>query len=132
MIYIVMNAAAILVATLAGLGFGAAFYALARRGQRLARGTGGILATAFVAEFWLCAILAGALILAPPRGDVWTMTIGSAFVIWIGFVVPTIVATYRYRALGMATAAVDCSHWLGVMLVQATVLRLIGLVPPPV
>lgn len=132
MIYIVLNAVAIIAATLAGMAFGAVYYALVRFGQRLPGGMAVTLATAFVTEAWFCAILAGALILAPPKGGVWTMTIGSAVVIWLGFVVPTQVASYRYRGLGGRAALVDCGHWLGVMLVQAVVLRLIGLVPPPV
>ena len=77
-------------------------------------------------------ILAGALILAPPRGSVWTMTIGSAVVIWLGFVVPSLAASYRMRALPGRTAIVDCGYWLVVMLAQAVVLRVIGLMPPPV
>ena len=132
MIYIVLNAAAILVATLASLAFGALYYGAASRGRPRPLGLSSTFATAFVAEFWLCSILAGALILAPPKGGVWTMTLGSAFVIWIGFVAPVIIATYRHRALGMGKALIDCGHWLGVMLVQAVVLRLVGLVPPPV
>lgn len=124
MIYIVLNAAAILAATLAALVFGALWY---RR-----RVDGVTILTAFLAEFWLAAILAGALILAPPKGGVWTMTIGSAFVIWIGFVAPALLATYRLRGFGWRSALVDAGHWLGAMLVMAVVLRLIGLVSPPV
>ena len=132
MIYIVSNAAAILVATMASLGFGALYYGATSRGRPRPSGLAGTLAIAFVAKFWLCSILAGALILAPPKAGVWTMTLGSAFVIWIGFVAPVIIATYRHRALGMQKALIDCGHWLGAMLVQAVVLRLIGLVPPPI
>lgn len=132
MIYIVLNAVAILVATLASLAFGAVYYGVASRGRPRAAGLAGTLATAFVAEFWLCSILAGALILAPPKGGIWTMTIGSAFVIWIGFVAPVIVATYRFRNLGARTALADSAHWLGAMLLMALVLRLVGLVPPSV
>jgi len=128
MIYIVLNGGAILTATLAGLVFGLVYYRLVDR-SRL--GSVGSLAIAFVAEAWLCAILAGALILAPPKGSVWTMTLGSAFVIWLGFVVPSLAASYRFRALPGRAVLVDCGYWLGVMLVQAVVLRLIGLVPPP-
>jgi hypothetical protein len=131
MIYIVLNAPAILAATLAGLAFGALF--TAALGPRPAPGTmAGTLVTAFLAQAWLCAILAGALILAPPKGSIWTMTIGSAFVIWLGFVVPALVASYRARALPWRAAFTDCAHWLSVMLIQAVILRLIGLVPPPV
>jgi hypothetical protein len=132
MIYIVLNAAAIFAATLAGLAFGAIYFAVLRGGRTQPAGIRVTLAIAFVAEFWLCSILAGALILAPPKGGVWTMTLGSAFVIWLGFVVPALAASYRYRAIALRTTLVDCGHWLGVMLAQAAVLRLIGLVPPPV
>ena len=133
MIYIVLNIIPILVATIAGLAFGAVYY----RGVIGTRPQGSasritVFATAFIAEFWLACILAGALILAPPQASVWTMSIGSAVIIWVGFVMPVIVATYLLRGMGLRTAAVDCAHWLIVMLVQAVVLRLIGLVPPPV
>ena len=129
MIYIVLNGAAILSATLAGLLFGVMYFGLIDRSRI---GGAASLVLAFVAEAWLCAILAGALILAPPKGSVWTMTLGSAFVIWLGFVVPSLAASYRFRGLPGRAALTDCGYWLGVMLVQAVVLRLIGLVPPPV
>ena len=132
MIYIVLNAMAIAAATLAGLGVGVLYQTLLAQQFWASGGRFITLATALLAEAWLCAILAGALILAPPKGGVWTMTIGSAFVIWIGFVVPTQIVSYRFRAMPMLTALTDCGHWLLVMLVQAVVLRLIGLVPPPV
>ena len=128
MIYILLNIVPILAATLAGLLFGAAYSAFARRG----RFSPAVAITAFIAEFWLAAILAGALILAPSKGSVWTMTLGSAFVIWIGFVVPVIMTSYRFRSVANRAALEDSVHWLGVMLIQATVLRLIGLVPPPI
>jgi len=124
MIYIVQNLIPILLATFAGLGVGALWF-------RPRKTSAGFLVTAFLAEFWLCAILAGALILAPPKGGVWTMSLGSAFVIWIGFVAPVIAATYRVRAIGTRAAIGDSAHWLAVMLAQAVVLRLVGLVAPP-
>lgn len=132
MIYIVLNGGAILAATLAGLMLGLLYQAGADRRQVAAWRRAGTLVTAFVAQAWLCAILAGALILAPPKGSVWTMTIGSAVVIWLGFVVPSLCAAYCLRALAWRAALVDCGYWLAVMLAQAVVLRLIGLVPPPV
>ena len=131
MIYIVLNGGAIVAATLAGLVLGLVYQVLANRRPIGSARWAGSLAFAFVAEAWLCAILAGALILAPPRGSVWTMTIGSAVVIWLGFVVPSLAASYRMRALPGRAAIVDCGYWLVVMLVQAVVLRVIGLVPPP-
>lgn len=124
MIYIVQNLVPILLATAAGLAVGALWF-------RPSRLSVGFTLTFVLAEFWLCAILAGALILAPPRGGVWTMSLGSAFVIWVGFVAPVIAATYRVRAIPARAAVTDSLHWLAVMLVQAIVLRLVGLVAPP-
>lgn len=127
MIYIAMNAIPILAATAGGLLFGYFYAALMRmRGVSPAA-----FLTVAVAEFWLAAILAGALILAPAKQGIWTMTLGSAFVIWIGFVVPVVVTSYRFRRLTVRAALMDSAHWLGVMLIQATILRLIGLTPPP-
>ncbi|UZK69264.1 DUF1761 domain-containing protein [Sphingomonas sp. S1-29] len=116
----------ILVATLAGLAIGAVWY----RDQLRRGGSVGLLVAAFVAEFWLCAILAGALILAPAQADRWTMSLGSAVVIWIGFVVPALVVTLRLRGVRAGGIAGDCGHWLVVMLVQAAILQGIGLVAP--
>jgi hypothetical protein len=128
MIYIVLNALPILLATLAGLCISAAVY-WPRRGTA---GRIALAATAFIGEFWLCSILAGALILAPPKADAWTMALGSAFVIWLGFVAPALIVTQRARTQSWALVSADCAHWLGVMLVQALVLKSIGLIPPPV
>lgn len=128
MIYIVLNAVPIALATLAGLMVGW-FYlriaGLSRRGL-------GLLVTTAIAQGWFAAILAGALILAPAKAGDWTMAIGSAVVIWIGFVVPVSVVTLRARGYAWSATLLDCLYWLVVMLVQALVLKSWGLVPPPV
>ena len=127
MIYIVLNAVPILMATAAGLLIGALYLrlvGLSRRGL-------GLLVTAALAQAWFAAILAGALILAPAKAGHWTMAIGSAIVIWAGFVVPVSIVTLRARGYGWSAAVMDCLYWLVVMLVQALVLKSIGLVPPP-
>ncbi|MFZ4689839.1 MAG: hypothetical protein ACOYLS_11425 [Polymorphobacter sp.] len=127
MIYILLNGGPILAATLTSLVFGAFYMRLA---ALPARGAGFVL-TAFMAQGWFAAILAGALILAPAKAGDWTMAIGSAVVIWIGFVVPVSVLTLRARRVPFSVAVLDGLYWLGVMLVQAVVLKSIGLVPPP-
>ncbi len=86
--------------------------------------------TALIAESWLAAILAGALILAPPQADPWVMAIASAVVIWIGFVVPVLAVTHVFRGLSTSALMLDCVHWLLVMTVQAAVLQAIGLARP--
>ena len=124
MIYIWLNAWPITVAALSSVGIGALWY---RKAVPTAT-----LVTMLVAHWWIAAILAGALILAPPKGDVWTMTLGSAFIIWIGFVAPSVIAGYRLRELSWRSAARDSFFWLVAMLTQATLMRVIGLMPPPV
>ena len=127
MIYILLNAVPILLATLAGLVVGVVYHRLAG----LPRGSWGLLVTVAVAQAWFAAILAGALILAPSKAGEWTMAIGSAVVIWIGFVVPVSVVTLRARRIGGGAVVADSVYWLAVMLTQAIVLKSIGLVPPP-
>jgi hypothetical protein len=122
-IYIWLNLQAILAATLAGLAAGALIWR--------PRPTARLVLTALTAETWLCAILAGALILAPPRADRLVMGFGSAVIIWVGFVLPAIAVTHAYRALSGRAAARDAARWLVTMVVQAAVLMLIGLTPPP-
>ncbi len=136
MIYIVTNAYAILAATLAGLALGVGYYFLVDRAVTKSPGDGYAKLTvsaalAFIAEAWFAAILAGALILAPPEAGRWTMAIGSALVIWIGFIVPVLLVTHRYRALSTRAALIDCGHWLVVIIIQALVLQTIGLHLPP-
>jgi hypothetical protein len=123
MIYIVLNAWPITIAALAAVGLGLVWY---RRPRPLT-----IWVTSIAAHLWLGAILAGALILAPPKGGVWTMTIGSAIVIWAGFIAPVLAATYRVRDIGWRAAASDAGFWLVAIMVQAAMMRWIGLVPPP-
>ena len=89
------------------------------------------LAGAALAEFWLAAILAGALILAPPGAGAWVMAMGSAVVIWIGFVVPVLWVSFMALDLGARRTVSAALHWLAVMLGQAVLMQTIGLVPPP-
>lgn len=127
MIYILENALAILAATLAGLAFGALYLRL----SGLTRRNAGFVLTTFLAQAWFCAILAGALILAPAKAGDWTMAIGSAVVIWAGFVAPVTIVSLSARRFGPSAIGLECAYWLGVMLIQAFVLKSIGLVAPP-
>lgn len=134
LIYILENAFTILTATLVGLGFGVGYCLMADRARTRIIGLTKLvplMLLAFVAQFWLASILAGALILAPAEADGWTMAIGSALVIWIGFVVPVLFVTHRFRGLSARVALIDCGHWLAVMIAQAIMLRSMGLSPPP-
>lgn len=126
--YIGTNALPILLAAIGGLVVGAlAHLALGRPG----RPSLPFLAIASLAEGWLAAILAGALILAPAAGPgPWIMALASAVVIWIGFVLPTVLVTCLHAGLRPRTALAYAAHWLVVMMVQAAILQAVGLVKP--
>lgn len=122
MIYIITNAAAIVLAA----GLGTALLAALWR-ERVSRG---VVAALFVAALVLGAILAGALILAPVQAGRWTISLGTAFIIWGGFVLPTVAATLRAHSVRWQSALGDAAAWLAVMLVEATTMQLVGLVHP--
>lgn len=127
MIYIIINLGPIVAAMLLGLAIGMAWLRLSARplpGWRM-------LAGAALAELWLAAILAGALILAPARADPWVMAMGSAVVIWIGFVVPVLWVTLMAHEFTVRQTLSAAAHWLAVMVGQAALMQGIGLVPPP-
>jgi len=126
MIYIWLNALPILAATVAGLLVGWLYHRLFGRASG-GRPTAGFMLTAFLAQAWFAAILAGALILAPKQAGVWVMAIGSAVLIWVGFMVPAVIVTQRYRGVKPVTVTLDCFYWLAVMVVQAVVMQAIGL-----
>ncbi|MEN9932860.1 MAG: hypothetical protein RIS17_1433, partial [Pseudomonadota bacterium] len=123
MIYIVLNAVPIGLATLLAL-------LLAQFIDRPRTVTAWIVA--LLSTLWLGAILAGALIIAPPKAPIWVMTIGSAVVIWAGFVVPALATSLLMAGQRWGRIARACLWWLLVMVAQAVVMRLVGLVPPPV
>lgn len=123
MIYIVINAVPIGLATLLGL--------LVAQFVDRPKGAVNWLVALFSAA-WLGAILAGALILAPPKAPIWVMTIGSAVVIWAGFVAPALATSLRLAGQRWGRIGRANLWWLLVMLVEAVVMRLVGLTPPPV
>jgi hypothetical protein len=125
--YINLNLVPITVATVIGLLIGLAHFLLARPGDR--PGFDFVILTA-IAEFWLAAILAGALILGPKLADPWVISLSTAVIIWIGFVVPVLMVNLRFRGFSGPLAAADSLHWLLVMVAQAAVMQALGLVAP--
>jgi hypothetical protein len=120
--YILTNARPIAAATLAGL----AVLVVAGRG----RWTGPRLGVAAVALFWLGSILAGALILAPVSAGAWTIALGSAFIIWVGFVLPALTVGLALRGQPWGRSLGDAGWWLAIMLAQAATLNAVGLIRP--
>ena len=127
--YILANLWPILAATGTGLLIGIA-YARLLGGAPALLGRPLWLILAILAEFWLAAILAGALIVAPVQVGRWVVAIGSAIVIWLGFVVPTLVTGYGFRRQSAGATLGDSLHWFAVMVAQAVVLQAVGLTHP--
>ncbi|WP_448660280.1 hypothetical protein ACPVPU_07155 [Sphingomonas sp. CJ99] len=127
MIYIWLNIGPIAAAMLAGLAIGLVWT------RAVATPVPGIRQSlvAAIALFWLAAILAGALILAPARAAPWIMALGSAFVIWIGFVVPVLAVSLSALRIPARTVVSVAGYWLVTMIVQAALMTATGLTPPP-
>lgn len=130
MIYIWLNLFPILIATVLGLMIGPAYRVTFDRAA--GRMSVGAIVTAALGLFWFASILAGALILAPPKAAPWIMAVGSAVVIWAGFVLPVVAITHSYHRAPPRRAVGDSLYWLITMVAQAVAMKLIGLVPPPV
>ncbi|MCQ8185907.1 DUF1761 domain-containing protein [Parvularcula maris] len=140
--YIILNLLPIAAATAASFAFGAGWYMLLSKPWM---GAAGLtedrikgakrpwlpFLIAFLAEFWIAAVMAGALILAPPEAGAWTMAFGTALILWSSFVMPTMIVNHRYQMLPWRLTFIDGGHWLGVFLLQVAVLQGLGLKAPP-
>ncbi len=50
----------------------------------------------------------------------------SAVLVWAGFILTTQIVNHRFQGRPWLLTAIDTGHWLGVLLVQALVLSLLG------
>lgn len=131
MIYIWLNLGPILAATALGLVLAVAWHRLPGA-PSLALGRPALVIATSLAEFWLAAILAGALILAPKdQAGPWVMALGSGFVIWAGFVLPTLLVSQLYRGAPASHIVRELGYWLVLMMLQAALLQTLGLIAPP-
>jgi hypothetical protein len=133
-IYIIENLLPIFVAACGGLLAGTVYLNAAGRVSSMTdsakvRSIGALL-VAFVAEFWIASILAGALILAPEEAGEWAMAIGTAFILWVGFIAPAMVVNHRYEGRGWGQTGIKTGHWLLVLVVQAVLLQSLGVEGP--
>ena len=81
-----------------------------------------------ICEFVMAYLLAVLLLHTSPDGS---FTLGqalfSAFLIWLGFILTTLMVNHRYGMQSWSLTAIDGGHWLGVVLIQAAVMALLGL-----
>ena len=128
---------AVVLAAVASFAFGALWYALLGERWMAAVGTTkaelmgpsgkpspGPFVISFVAELvmaWTLAGLVGHIGQVTVRGALIT-----AFLVWFGFVLSTMVVNYAYTRRKPALSVIDGGHWLGVLLIQGLVIGLVG------
>ncbi|MGB3753172.1 MAG: DUF1761 domain-containing protein [Parerythrobacter sp.] len=132
MIYIVENAWPILLAATLAFALGFVWPSPRGRGRSRLRISLGAQALVFASLVWMAAILAGALILAPVDAAGWTVALGTAAIIWGGFVLPVVAADAARSRAGWRRPVVLASYWLTAMLLMAATLKLVGVEGPEV
>jgi hypothetical protein len=140
MIFSGTNYLAVLIAALAGFGFGAVYYmSLARpwmnavgwnAEQQAAHMKGELnpsrlpFVIAIVANFVMAWVLAGLI------GHMGPVTIRSGVIsaafAWFGFVITTMAVNYGFTARKPMLSVIDGGHWLGVLLIMGAVIGAFG------
>ena len=132
-----INYVAVLVATVAGFLFGGVWYGVFSKQWMAAIGktekelkSSGSLAIPMIvtaiAQLVMAYVLAGVIgHLGPGRVTPWNGVV-SAFFIWFGFVLTTLVVNHSFQGQKGVLTALDGGHWLGVLLIQGAIIGLIG------
>ncbi|MET0596579.1 MAG: DUF1761 domain-containing protein [Mesorhizobium sp.] len=129
-----LNLFAVVIAAVAGFGFGALYYtALGKPWTAAARLDPAAMKmriepflVSFVAELVMAWVLAG-LIGHLGSGQV-TLRNGviSGFFVWLGFLATATAVNQRYEGFGWKLTLIDAGHWLGVALIMGAVIGAFG------
>ena len=83
--------------------------------------------TSILAEL-VMAIFLSMLIVTLSMGDSSvTMGLMTGFVVWLGFILTTLIINHRYQGFGWDLTLIDGLHWLLVMLVQGAIIGYFGM-----
>ena len=125
-----INYLAVLGAAIAAFVFGALYYGLlgkqwmAAAGLSEAKPKVSTMAISFICELVMAYLLAG---LIGHIGDVTVrIAVISVAFIWVGFVATTLIVNHRYGGAKWSLTLIDGAHWLGVLLIMALVIGLVG------
>ncbi len=82
----------------------------------------------FVAQAIMAWMLAWLLMHLSRSGVPVTMRSGAiaGFLVWLGFIVTTIVVNHQFQMRKAALTLIDSGHWLGVTLIQGAILGLLA------
>ena len=138
-----INYLAIIVAALAGFGFGAVYYMSLSRiwmnamswsaEQQAAMKKGGGMGASkvpfiisIVANLIMAWVLAGIIgHLGPGQATIRNGLISGAFC-WLGFVITTLSVNYAFGGRKSSLTLIDGGHWLGVLLIMGAVIGAFG------
>ncbi len=131
-----INYIAVLAATVASFAFGAVWYmtlakpwmaATGRTEEELKRGVSPFTyILTFICQIVMAIMLAG-VIGHLGAGEV-TIANGmvSGALIWLGFVITSLIVNHAYQSSSRMLTAIDGGHWLGVLLIQGLVIGIFG------
>jgi hypothetical protein len=126
----------VLIAAIAGFGFGAAWYTALSRQWMAARGLSEAEAKArtgpsptpfivsFVALLIMAWMFAGILLHLARGGTEMSVRSGvvAGFFLWLGFVITTMAVNHAFQGVRRTLTLIDGGHWLGVLLIQGAIL----------
>ena len=130
-----LNYLAILAAAVASFLFGGVWYnafsrqwieavGLSPDDVQMGRGSIGLYVLALAAQLVMAWMLAGVLLHLSMGGFPPGLRVGivSAGLIWLGFVIPTMVVNYAFHGAKRELSLIDGGHWLGVLLIQGAII----------
>jgi hypothetical protein len=132
MSFMAINTWAVILAAVAGFAFGAVWYGVLGKPWMAALGksaesfkpASGTFILAFFSQLVMAAMLAGVI------GHLGVSDISGSllavFLLWLGFVVTTLMVNHRFQQASWSLTIIDAGHWLGVMLAMAVVISLFG------
>jgi hypothetical protein len=127
-----MNYLAILIAAVAGFGWGAAYYMtlskqwLAAVGRIEQNKSPTPFVISFVALLVMGFVLAGSIGHLGPGNVTVVNGIISGLILWAGFVATTIFVNNAYPGRKYMLSVIDSIHWLGVLVIQGAVIGGMG------
>jgi hypothetical protein len=131
-----VNYLAILIAALAGFGWGAIYYmtlskqwlaAVGLTEEQLGQKRSPVpFIISFVALVVMAWVLAGTLGHLGPGQVTLKNGIVSALFLWLGFVVTTVFVNNAYPGRKYSLSVIDSIHWLGVLVIQGAIIGAMG------
>ena len=133
-----INYLAVLIATIVGFAFGAAYYmtlskqwlaAVGLTKEKIMADGGGSpmpFVISFVALAVMALVLAGSVAHLGPGQVTLRNGVITGLFMWLGFVVTTIFVNNAYPRRKYSLSLIDSIHWLGVLVIQGAIIGAIG------